>query len=115
MTRPRPPHKEGYSVSYTTYVNHKCRCEGCTDAHRLNHKKWRDKTSPEMRRRMNRRKDLRVTEQNATMPTPNKGKPWSDEDKAIALNPKLTARQAAEKLGRTMFSVKQFRADNRNG
>jgi hypothetical protein len=30
----RPPHLEGRPVSRSTYSNFKCRCEGCTAAHR---------------------------------------------------------------------------------
>jgi hypothetical protein len=43
------------------------------------------------------------------MPTPNNGKPYSDQDKAIALNLDLTAREAAQALGRSMFSIKEYR------
>jgi|688.fasta_scaffold1506878_2 hypothetical protein len=113
--KPRPPHIEGYAVSYTTYVNHRCRCEGCAADHRRKHKEWRDNASPEMRRKLYKRvedRKRRINEQQSrTMP--NRSKPWTDEDRAVALNPKLSAQQAANILGRTMFSVKQYRAQHR--
>lgn len=111
----RPPHKEPYAVSYSTYMNHKCRCEGCTDHHRRKHKEWRDQASREQRAKFNRRVNLRKQERNGrqSFEAPNSGKPYSDEDRAIALNPDYTAMQAAELLGRTPFSIKQFRADDR--
>lgn len=109
----KPPHKTGYAVNYATYMNHGCRCEGCTEDHRLKHKQWRAQASGDLRARMNARRTERARKQNAAMPTPNTGKPYSDHDKAIALNPMLTARQAAERLGRSMYSIKEYRKQHR--
>lgn len=111
-----PPHKEPYAVSYTTYINHGCRCAGCTDDHRRQHREWRlARASPEARKRLNLRSDLRKQEQNGmqSMSATNLRKPWTDQDRAIALDPRYSARQAAEMLGRTMFSVKQLRYEAR--
>lgn len=105
---------QSYAVSYTTYMNHGCRCEGCTDDHRLKHREWRHRAmTGEQRQRANEKRYARAKVQNAAMPTPNTGKPFTDEDKAIALDLTLTARQAAEKLGRSMFSIKEYRRTQR--
>lgn len=111
----RPPHLEGYPVSYSTYTNHKCRCEGCWADHKRRHKQWRDNTSPEMRRRMNRRQTRRLQQnvQAAREQTPNLRKPWTEAEKRVAADTSLSVRQAAELLGRTYFSVKQMRHELR--
>ncbi len=111
----RPPHKEPYAVSYSTYMNHKCRCAGCTDDHRRKHKEWRDRASAEQRTKLNRRTNLRKQERNGlqSFEAPNSGKPWTNEDRAVALDQNYTAMQAAELLGRTPFAIKWYRAQER--
>lgn len=113
--KPRTPHLEGYAVSYTTYLNHKCRCEGCTADHRRKHKQWRDNASPEAKKKLYKRIDDRKRRQNADQAktVPNTRKPWTEEDRKVALNMELTSRQAANILGRTMLSVKQYRSEQR--
>jgi hypothetical protein len=113
--RPRPPHIEGYPVSYTTYVNRRCRCEGCAADHRRKHKEWRDQRPEEAKRTQYRKDDERKARQNEqqSKTVPNRSKPWTDEDRSVALDEGLSARQAANILGRTMFSVKQYRAAHR--
>ena len=108
-------HIEGRAVSYSTYMNHGCRCAGCTDHHRIKHKEWRMRATPEQRKRMNKRNSGRVARINNAMPTPNKGKPWSAADTAVALDATITVREAARRLGRTLYSVKQLRSSNRIG
>jgi hypothetical protein len=105
----RPPHKEGYAVNYATYMNHGCRCVGCTADATKRHREWRSRASKDVRTKINARGESRRSRQNAAMPTPNNGKPYSDQDKAIALNLDLTAREAAQALGRSMFSIKEYR------
>jgi hypothetical protein len=111
----RPPHKEPYAVSYSTYMNHRCRCAGCTDHYRIKHKEWRARASQEQRAKLNRRTNLRKQEQNGlkSMEAPNRGKPWTDEDRTVVMNPDYTAMQAAEMLGRTPFAVKWYRSQQR--
>ncbi len=73
-----------------TYIHQKCRCVGCTDAHRVAHREYRARA----------RKKIRLKRLN---------KNWTAEEKAIALNPELTTREAAEKVGRTLSAVAEMR------
>ena len=121
----RPPHIEGKPVNNSTYMNYKCRCQGCTAAHTVEYRKWRQKMvrdarsgsaeAEKLRKKMNKRTNDRAKRDNeeSRATRPNTGKPWSEEDLAVALDRRYSARQAAEMLGRTMFSVKQIRADHR--
>lgn len=111
--KPRPPHiDDKYAVSYTTYVNHGCRCEGCAADHRAKHKQWRDGASREMRRRLNKRateyRKRLVEEQRPGLA--NNGKPWTDEEKQIAWDRSISVRQASEILGRTIYAVRYMRS-----
>jgi hypothetical protein len=103
----RPPHKEPYAVSYNTYRNHKCRCEGCTDHQRIQHREWRARALADPRKNLNRRVTL------SKIDAPNGGRRWTNEDRAVALNPDYTTKQAAEILGRTPSSIRQYRLEQK--
>lgn len=107
-----PPHIEGYAVSYSTYANHKCRCAGCTADHLAKYKEYRERASPEVRARMNKRKTDRMKRQNSQMKVAvrNMRKRWTPEEIAVAKDPELTIKQAAEILGRTIYAVKHQRS-----
>jgi hypothetical protein len=109
-----PPHIEGKSVSYTTYANYGCRCEGCTVAHREEYNRWRNSLPAERKKELNARtsraKDRRVRELNDELALhANKSKAWTEREIAIALDRSITVRQAAEMLGRTIYAVKSIR------
>lgn len=106
---------EGYAVSSTTYTNHGCRCEGCLADHREKHRQWRKTASPAARRKLNKRGTNRIKRANAEIAAAavNSNKPWTDEDKSIALNPRYTVREAAQILGRTVYAVKFLRSQHR--
>jgi hypothetical protein len=86
----RPPHIEGIPVRNESYTVGGCRCVGCTEAHRVAHREYRARA---------RRK----------IPVKRLHKRWSAEEKAIAMNPQLTTREAAEKVGRTLSAVAEMR------
>lgn len=116
MTRKQyPPHLDGHPVSYVTYNNHRCRCQGCTAAKTEQHRAYRKVASPAVKKRMNRRKTVRNQRQNIEMGNVvNNRKPWTEEDRRVALDRTITVRQAAELLGRSIFAVKQYRSDHRD-
>lgn len=113
----RPTHIKGYPVSYTTYTNRGCRCEGCLADKREQHRLWRQKrASPTARKALNKRRSSRAYRNNAEAAAlaVNSNKPWTDEDRAVALRPDLTLKEAALLLGRTVYAVKFMRRQHRD-
>lgn len=105
------PHMSQYAVSYTTYGNHGCRCDGCREDMNRYARKHRAEASPATRRKMNAYADARYRRRNAesVAAAVNMGKPWTSEDLAIACDRSMSVMQSAKVLGRSMDSVKHMR------
>jgi len=77
-------------VGNTTYANQRCRCDGCTEAHRKAHREYRARANKQLALdRLHKR--------------------WTDPEMAIALDPGLTTREAAQQVGRTLSAIAELR------
>ena len=56
--------------------------------------------------------DVQQARQRFSIPSAtNKGKPWTEDDRAVALDRSLTTLQAAKSLGRTAYAIRTIRRD----
>lgn len=96
-----------------------CGCEQCTEAHRVAAARNRDRqrqrgTRPSAdSRELSHLDAIHAADQARTRAAATRaGRTWTGGDLAVALDPRLTTTQAAERLGRSRAAVQHIRARN---